>query len=60
MHRNHNKGVAGDSINATLSAPGFNLGKLPAFFLRLHLGRVFDLRFAGFRTCRPNSIFAPA
>ena len=60
MHRNHYKGMAGDSINATLSATGFNLRKLLAFFLRLLLGRVFALRFAGFRSIGTKSTFAPA
>ena len=60
MNRNHYKGVAGDSINATLSATGFNLGKLLAFFLRLILGRVFAFRFAGLRTIGTYSTFASA
>jgi len=50
MDRNHYRGQTGDAVNATLSATGFNLRKLLAFFLRLLLGRVFALRFAGFRT----------
>ena len=60
MHRNHYKGMAGDSINATLSAAGFNFRKLLAFFLRLLLGRVFALRMAGFHTIGTKPTFAPA
>ena len=60
MNRNHYKGVAGDSINATLSATGFNLGKLLAFFSTLILGRVFAFRFAGLRTIGTYSTFASA
>ena len=49
MHLNHYKGVADDSIKATLSAAGFNFGGLPSLFLLLVLGRVFALRFTSFR-----------
>ncbi len=60
MHRNPYKGMAGDAINATLSAAGFNFRKLLAFFLRLLLGRVFALRMAGFHTIGTKPTFAPA
>jgi len=58
MNRNHYKGVAGDAINAILSAAGFNLGKLLAFFLRLLLGRVFALQFIGTRRDGTKTTFA--
>ncbi len=60
MNRNHYKGVAGDAVNAILSATGFNFRKLLAFFLRLFLGRDFALRFAGFRSFATKSPFALA
>jgi IS5 family transposase len=58
MNRNHYKGVPGDAINATLSAAGFNLRKLLAFFLRLLLGRVFALQFTGTRSSGTKTTFA--
>jgi IS5 family transposase len=50
MNRNHYQGQVGDAVNATLSATGFNLRKLLAFFLRWILGRFFALQFADYRT----------
>ena len=58
MHRNHYKGVVGDSINATLSAAGFNFRKLLSFFSTRLLGRVFALRLATFRSIGTKSAFA--
>ena len=40
MGRNHYQGQSGDAINAVLSAVGFNLRKLLAFFLRLLPGAI--------------------
>ena len=60
LNRNHYKGQSGDAVTATLSAAGFNLRKLLAFFLRLLLGRVFALRLAGFQTLGTKSTFATA
>lgn len=47
MNRNHYQGTAGDAVNATLSAAGFNFRKLPAFFLRWILQAFSALIFAG-------------
>ncbi len=46
MNRNHYQGQTGDVVNATLSATGFNLRKLLAFFLRLILRTLFAFRRA--------------
>ena len=47
MSRNHYQGESGDAINALLSAAGFNLRKLLAFFLRWILQAFSALIFAG-------------
>ena len=60
MNRNHYKGLAGDAINVILSATGFNLRKLLAFFLRLLLGSDFAFRFACLRGIGTISTFASA
>ncbi len=49
MNRNHYKGVVGDAINATLSATGFNLRKLLAFFLRWILEAFYSLRWSVYK-----------
>ena len=49
MHRNHYQGQTGDAVNATLSAAGFNLRKLLAFFLPFLCKAVFALRLAFYR-----------
>ena len=46
MNRNHYRGEQGNAANALLSAAGFNLRKLLAFFLALLLKAVFALRFS--------------
>ena len=46
MNRNHYQGQSGDAVNALLSAAGFNLRKLLAFFLRLILQAFSALIFA--------------
>ena len=43
MTRNHYKGQSGDAVNATLSAAGFNLRKLLAFFLSFFAGALLPL-----------------
>ena len=55
MNRNHYLGQTGDAINATLSAAGFNLRKLLAFFLRLFVERLIALNraSAGCRLATP-------
>ena len=50
MHRNHYQGQTGDAVNATLSAAGFNLRKLLAFFLRWILQAFFSFDLAGRKT----------
>ncbi|MCH8842180.1 MAG: IS5 family transposase [SAR324 cluster bacterium] len=47
MNRNHYRGQQGDAANALLSAAGFNLRKLLAFFLRLFARVLFALKHAG-------------
>ena len=46
MNRNHYRGEQGDAANALLSAAGFNLRKLLAFFLALLFKAIFALRLA--------------
>lgn len=60
MNRNHYQGQTGDAVNATLSAAGFNLRKLLAFFLRLLLERVFAFRFVEFWSIGTKSTYASA
>ena len=50
MHRNHYQGPTGDAVNATLSATGFNLRKLLAFFLRWILQAFFSFNLVGRKT----------
>ena len=46
MNRNHYRGEQGDAANALLSAAGFNLRKLLAFFLCLFSRQMFALQRA--------------
>ncbi len=46
MHRNHYQGQTGDAVNAALSAAGFNLRKLLAFFLPFLAGTLLLLKSA--------------
>jgi IS5 family transposase len=44
MSRNHYQGQSGDAVNATLSAAGFNLRKLLAFFLIFLAGALLPFK----------------
>ncbi len=46
MSRNHYRGQSGDAVNATLSAAGFNLRKLLAFFLDFFAGTILPPKSA--------------
>ncbi len=46
MSRNHYQGQAGDAVNGTLSAAGFNLRKLLAFFLAFFAGALLLFKSA--------------
>jgi len=58
MNRNHYLGETGDAVSALLSACGFNLRKLLAFFLRLLFGRFFALRIAFCWSLKTKTAFA--
>ncbi len=56
MSRNHYQGQSGDAVNATLSAAGFNLRMLLAFFLAFFAGALLPFKSA----CSLSFIGKPA